>query len=49
MTQTETNKQIAVAAYQRIFGDLDITVYYNECGLFFSIQRGRLMRFEAQV
>ena len=25
MTQTETNKQIVTAAYQRIFGDLDIT------------------------
>lgn len=25
MTQTETNKQIAIKAYQRIFGDLDIT------------------------
>ena len=25
MTQTETNKQIAITAYQRIFGDLDIT------------------------
>lgn len=24
MTQTETNKQIVTAAYQRIFGDLDI-------------------------
>ena len=25
MTQTEINKQIVIAAYQRIFGDLDIT------------------------
>lgn len=25
MTQAETNKQIVTAAYQRIFGDLDIT------------------------
>jgi predicted SnoaL-like aldol condensation-catalyzing enzyme len=25
MTQEETNKQIATTAYQRIFGDLDIT------------------------
>lgn len=25
MTQTEMNKQIAITAYQRIFGDLDIT------------------------
>ena len=25
MTQTETNKQIAITAYQRICGDLDIT------------------------
>lgn len=25
MTQTETNKQIVTAAYQRIFGDLDVT------------------------
>lgn len=25
MTQTETNKQIAITAYQRIFGDLDST------------------------
>lgn len=25
MSQVETNKQIAITAYQRIFGDLDIT------------------------
>ncbi|MGK2860855.1 MAG: nuclear transport factor 2 family protein [Chitinophagaceae bacterium] len=25
MTQVETNKQIATTAYQRIFGDLDVT------------------------
>lgn len=25
MTQAETNKQIAITAYQRIFGDLDVT------------------------
>ena len=24
MTQVETNKQIAIKAYQRIFGDLDV-------------------------
>lgn len=25
MSQVETNKQIAITAYQRIFGDLDVT------------------------
>lgn len=25
MTQAEINKQIAITAYQRIFGDLDVT------------------------
>ncbi|REA60110.1 hypothetical protein DSL64_15650 [Dyadobacter luteus] len=25
MTQAQTNKQIAITAYQRIFGDLDVT------------------------
>lgn len=25
MTQVETNKQIAITAYQRIFGDLDVS------------------------
>ena len=30
MTQAETNKQIATTAYQRIFGDLDVTAV-DEC------------------